>query len=77
MIKRRKIAGHVQRKAMHGDPMANADANGSDLAVADPNAGKRFPPGRSNPVFREKFNEQLLEPAQISMQILTASAQDR
>ncbi len=55
--------------------MANAYADGRDLAVANPNSGKRFTPGRSNPVYREKINEQLLEPAQIFMQILTASAQ--
>src|SRR6266536_1223925 len=55
--------------------MANAYADGSDLAVADPNSGKRSTPGRSNPVCREKINEQLLEPAQIFVQILTASAQ--
>src|SRR5437762_13971922 len=55
--------------------MTNAYADGSDLAVADPNSGKRFTPGRSNPIGREKINEQLLEPAEIFMQILTASAQ--
>src|SRR2546430_9402040 len=55
--------------------MANAYADGSDLAVADPNSGKRFTPGRSNFEFSEKINEQLFEPAQIFMQILTASAQ--
>src|SRR5206468_1325589 len=75
VIKRRKIARNIQRKAVHGDPMANAYADGSDLAVADPNSGKRFTPGRSNLEFSEKINEQLLEPAQRFVQILTASAQ--
>src|SRR5215469_12779667 len=59
---------------MHGDPMANADANGSDLAVFYPNSRERFASHRGNAVFGQHFNEQLLEPAQIFMQILAASA---
>jgi hypothetical protein len=72
VIKRRKIAAYIQGKAVHGDPMTNAYPNGSNLAVADPNSGKRFAPASSNPVFGEKIDERLFYPAQIFVQILTA-----
>src|SRR4029077_5550127 len=52
-----------------------AYADRSDLAVADPNSGKRFAPGRGNPVLSEKINEQLSEPPQILVQTPTASTQ--
>jgi len=75
MIKRREIAAHVQREPVHADPMANADADRSDLAIFGPNSGKRFASLRGNFLLSEKVYQQLLEPAQIFVQILTASAQ--
>ena len=75
MIKRREIAAHVQREPVHGDPMANADADRSDLAIFDPNSGKRFASLRGNVVFGEKIDEQLLKPAQVFVQILAAPPQ--
>src|SRR5206468_7464222 len=75
LIKRRKIAAHVQRKTVHGDPMANTYANGSNLAVADPDSGKRFASPSGNAVSGEKLNEQSLEPPQILVQILTTSTE--
>jgi hypothetical protein len=63
MIKRRKVAAHVQREAVHGDPMANTDSDGSDLAIFDPNSCERFASLRSNGVLGEKIDEQLLQPA--------------
>src|SRR5689334_9403206 len=67
MLKRRKIAAHVQRESMHRDPMTHTDANGSNLTMANPNSRERFPARRRNSIFGEKLDEQLLEPAQISM----------
>src|SRR5262249_20765049 len=75
VIKRRKIAAYVQRKAMHGDPVTNSYANRSNLAVANPNSGQRFALGSGYSVSCEKLNKQLFEPAQILVQILTVSAQ--
>src|SRR5206468_8087365 len=75
LIKRRKIAAHVQRKTVHGDPMTNTYANGSNLAVADPDSGERFTSRSGNAVSGEKLNEQSLEPPQILVQILTTSAE--
>src|SRR5882724_11688489 len=71
VIKGRKIAAHVQRKAVHRDPMANTHANGSDLALADPNSGKRFASRSGDAVSSDKLNEQSLEPPQIFVQIVT------
>ena len=75
MIKRREIAAHVQREPVHGDPMANTDADRSNLAIPYPNSGERFTSLRGNVVLREKIDEQLLEPAQVFVQILTTPAQ--
>src|SRR5437773_8866029 len=75
LIKRRKIAAHVQRKTVHGDPMANTYANGSNLAIADPDSGKRFTSRSGNPVSAEKLNEQSLDQPQILVQILTTSSE--
>src|SRR5881396_4332320 len=39
--KRREIAANIQSESMHRDPMPNADADRSDLALmADPNASE-------------------------------------
>src|SRR4029077_213580 len=75
MIKRREIAAHVQREPVHGNPMANANTDRSDLAIFDPNSCERIASLRGNVVSGEKIDEQLLEPAQIFMQILAASPQ--
>ena len=39
-IKWSKIAADVEGEAMHRDPMANAHANGRDLAIFNPDAGQ-------------------------------------
>src|SRR6266849_996321 len=70
----REIATHIQGETMHRDPMAHTDADGCNLALADPNARESIALCRRNPVFGEKFDEQLLEPAQVTMQVLAASA---
>ena len=54
--------------------MPHAHADGRDLAVFDPNAGQALASLRGNFVFGQKIDEQLLEPAQIAMQILAAPA---
>src|SRR5437762_10271770 len=59
---------------MHRNPMPHTNANGSDLAVLYPNSCERFASRRGNAVFGQHFNEQLLEPAQIFMQIIAAPA---
>src|SRR5438874_13429749 len=59
---------------MHRNPMPHTDANGSDLAVLYPNSCERFASRRGNAVFGQHFNEQLLEPTQIFMQIIAAPA---
>ena len=75
MIKRREIAAHIQREAVHGDPMANTNPDRSNFAIFDPNSGKRFASLRGNVVLCEKIDEQLLEPAQIFVQILATPPQ--
>src|SRR5258707_2353812 len=70
----REITAHVQREAVHRNPMAHADADRCDLAFADPNAGESLALRRGNFVISEKFDEQSLEPAQMAMQVLAAPA---
>src|SRR5438552_5455948 len=55
--------------------MAHSNSNRSDLAIVDPNARERCALCRCDLVLGQHFNEQLLEPPQISVQILTAPAQ--
>src|SRR6478672_7357253 len=38
LFKGREVAANVERKSVHRDPMANADANRRDLAVLHPDA---------------------------------------
>ena len=54
--------------------MTHADANGSNLSLLDPDSRERFASRRANSIISKKFDKQLLEPTQISMQILTAPA---
>src|SRR4051794_5997772 len=55
--------------------MAHANADRRDLAVLDPDAGQTDSRGRRDPGFGQGFHEQLLQPAQVSMQILAAPPQ--
>src|SRR5262249_170852 len=71
---RREIAANIEREAVHCDPMPDTDANRRDLALLDPNASEPFAPRRGDFVAREKIDQRLLEPAQITMQILAAAA---
>ena len=54
--------------------MANADPDRHDLAMAGPNTGETFALLRLDFVAGEKFDQRLLEPAQVAMQILPAPA---
>src|SRR6266704_292233 len=55
--------------------MAHSNPNRSDLAIIDPNSRERCALCRCNLVLGQHFNERLLEPPQIFVQILTAPAQ--
>src|SRR3954451_8189590 len=75
MSERREIAAHVQREPVHRDPMANTDSDRSDFTILDPNSCERFASLRGNVVSGEKIDEQMLQPAQVYVQILAASPQ--
>jgi hypothetical protein len=72
VTKRQEISAHVQGEPVHGDPMANADANRSDLAVFNPHARERPALRRGYSILRQKIDEQS---AQIFVQILPAPTQ--
>ena len=55
--------------------MANADANRRDLAVLHPDAGQTRARCRRYSDLGQCFDEQIFQPAQITMQILAAVAQ--
>ena len=60
---------------MHRDPVTHSDPDRSDLAIFHPNAGKTRPWRGANTVNFQQSNEQILEPTQIAMEILSASAE--
>src|SRR5713226_5308376 len=74
-IKRREVAADVERETRHRDPIANAHANGRDLAIFNPDAGQTRTRLRCDFVDRERFDQKLFQPAQIAVEILPAPAQ--
>src|SRR2546423_284993 len=75
LIKGRQVAANIQRKTVHGDPMADADSDRRDLPVLHPHAGQTRPSRGGNGGLGQRFDEQSFEPAQITMQILAAAPQ--
>src|SRR5206468_11788774 len=75
VIKRRKIAAYTQLKAVHDYPIAHSYPNRTNLAIVDPNSRERCASCRINLILSQHFDEQLLEPPQISVQILTTPTQ--
>src|SRR6185295_15487628 len=60
-----QVAGHVERKAVPGDPASDRDADRRDLPARDPDAGETNPPFRSDAELRERVDEDLLEHAEV------------
>ena len=75
MVERREVAANVQGEPVHRDPMPDADADRGDLSIFDPDAGQARPGRGGDPDFGQGFDQQLFQPAQITMEILAASAQ--
>src|SRR3954469_24059564 len=65
LVERREVAAHIQREPMHGDPMANADADRSDLTILHPNAGQAGARSGRKAAPGQSFHEQIFQPAQI------------
>jgi hypothetical protein len=53
--------------------MPDPDADGSNLALIDPDAGETVARGCFHLMPREQFNQQRFEPAQVTMQVLTVT----
>jgi hypothetical protein len=60
---------------MHRDPLANTDTNTRKLPVSDPNASEAFATTCLNAKPHAQFNECILNPAKMPVQILTAGPQ--
>ena len=74
-VEGREIAPHVQREAMHCDPMADTDADGGDLAFADPDPRQAGTRPRFDLEGSEQRDQERFNPTQIAMQILPVMAQ--
>ena len=57
---------------MHGDPFADADAEGGDFSVFDPDAGEAFTPGGGDAVELAKIDENGFEGSQIQVEVASA-----
>ena len=71
----REVAAHIQREAVHRDPMAHADADRGDFALPDPDAGQTVASRGFDLVDREQLDEERLDPAQVTMQILAVTTE--
>ena len=69
------LRGDVEGEAVHGDPFADADAEGGDFAVADPDAGEAFLAGGGDVVVGEGADEGFLEEAEVGVEVLAVVAE--
>src|ERR1051326_2406632 len=75
LIEGREIAPNLERESVHRDPMANTDTDRRDLAILHPDASQTTTRRRRYANPGQRLDEQIFEPAQISMQILAAVSQ--
>src|SRR5947209_4351456 len=60
---------------MHRDPVANADPDRGDLSIFYPDSSQAGARRRNNADGREGLHEKIFEPAQVTMEVLSAIAQ--
>src|SRR5207244_12826348 len=78
VCKEAEVGRHVERKAMGGDALRDLDADGRDLAVADPDAGVTGKPVGRNPEVGEDVDQAAFELAQVEADIgFGAEIEDR
>ena len=59
---------------MHRDPVTHADSDRRNFATRHPDTGQTVARRRGDAVVRQQFDQQSFNPAQITMQILSATA---
>src|SRR5579862_43490 len=75
LLERRQASPDIQGEPVHAYPMAHADADGGDLPLPHPDAGKVFAPRRADAVFLQGEDENLFQQAEVTVQILPVSTQ--
>jgi len=67
--KRREVIVHVERKSVEGDPSLHRDADGGDLARADPDAGLPRLAGGGESEAAKSVDDHLFEEAQVGVEV--------
>ncbi len=70
----RLAARDVDRKAVQAHPAPHADADGRDLALADPDARQPLAPFAPRPRSRERRDERFFQKPQVAVQVAPAPA---
>src|SRR5690606_39071882 len=71
----RRIGVHVERQAVPGDPPAHGHADRADLALADPHAGQARAARALDAELGEHADHDLLEVAQVTVEIAATLGQ--